>query len=558
MSATATAIRPPSPAATVSAFAASLPADLSHTPILGILAVVMGAGTVTIAGRLLTLGLADLKGNVGISFDQGAWVGSAFNVAIMFIGPLTVYLGALLGARRVLLTCAALFALVSVFLPLVHSYSLLIALLTIAGLTSGTFYPLTLTFALRNIPIRYTAFGVALYATCIEEGLNFAPSLYGFFQEQLSWKWMFWACAVITPLMMLCAYFGIPAPPKTAAPHKAPSFVGFLYTSLGLALVYAAVDQGQRLDWWCSGLFIGLLVGGIVFLACSLVRRMRSPNPLIDLPYLRKWNTILLAVGLFFFRFSLLATAVVIPLSLSVRGFLPTQYSPAILWTALPELILAAVAAYFLNKGMDSRLLMGIGFACIAFACLLNAQFTSAWAAENYFPTELLMAVGQSFAFLGLVTSLVLQALLSGGMELPQRVLTFSAFFHTIRLFGGELGGVLMGHFIAQREKLHSNLLGLQVQKGEWITDGTVHGLTAGLSAKSAGLATAAGRAVDIVDAKVRLQAYALTFIDAFHLIAWGCVAVLLLTALLRKSPLSFGDLSAMQPVSKPAPGAKT
>ncbi len=57
----------------------------------------------TLTGRLLTLGLADLKGNVGISFDAGAWIGSAFNVAIMFIGPFTVFLAALLGARRVLL-----------------------------------------------------------------------------------------------------------------------------------------------------------------------------------------------------------------------------------------------------------------------------------------------------------------------------------------------------------------------------------------------------------------------------------------------------------------------
>jgi len=152
MSATSIAPHPGSKTANIAAFAAALPSDLSHSPLLGILAVVLGAGTVTLAGRLLSLGLADLKGNVGISFDQGAWIGSAFNVALMFIGPFTVYLGALLGTRRILLTCATVFTLVSAFLPLVHSYNLLIVLLAIAGLTSGTFYPLTLTFALRNIP----------------------------------------------------------------------------------------------------------------------------------------------------------------------------------------------------------------------------------------------------------------------------------------------------------------------------------------------------------------------------------------------------------------------
>src|SRR5438445_302121 len=207
---------------------AALPVDLSHSPLLGILGVLLGAGIVTITGRLLSLGLADLKGNVGIGFDDGAWIGSAFNIALMFIGPFTVYLGGLLGARRVLILAAASFTLLCVFLPFIHNYRLLISALVLAGLSSGTFYPLTLTFA---------------------------------------------------PL-----------------------------------------DQGQRLDWWRSGLFNALFFGALIFLLASLIRRLRSPNPLVDLPYLRPWNTQLLAVGLIFFRFSLLATIILIPQSLAIHG----------------------------------------------------------------------------------------------------------------------------------------------------------------------------------------------------------------------------------------------
>jgi DHA2 family multidrug resistance protein len=190
---------------------------------------------------------------------------------------------------------------------------------------------------------------------------------------------------------------------------------------------------------------------------------------------------------------------------------------------------------------------MAIGFTAMAFACLLNADFTSVWSAENYFPTELLMAVGQSFALLGLVSSIILQAAFSGGLAAPQRVLTFSAFFHTVRLLGGQTGVAFMTHFIAEREKLHSNLLGLHVQSGDWITEFAVQHLAAGLSTKSSGLTAATGRAVEIIESKIRLQAYALTFIDAFRLVAWGCVLMLLVTAVLRKAPLSFGQLGELQ-----------
>jgi DHA2 family multidrug resistance protein len=544
MSATSISVPAPKPA---QSSASPFPADLSHSPLLGILGVLLGAAIVTLTGRLLTLGLADLKGNVGIGFDEGAWISSAFNVALMFIGPFSVYLGGLLGPRRVLLTCASLFTVICAFLPMVHSYGLLIFCLAIAGLTSGTFYPLTLTFALRNIPLRYLALVLALYVFCIEGAVNFAPSLYGFLRNQISWEWMFWFPAVATPVMMACIYFGVPKSPQSQSKKEPPSFAGFFYLSAGFALLYAALDHGQRLDWWRSGLFIALVASSALFLLCALWRRLQTPNFLVDLPYLRNWNTILLGFALFSFRFVLLATIIIIPQSLSVRGLDAEQFGPAVFWTAVFELTLGFIGALLLYEGIDSRLLMAIGFTAVAFACLLNSDFTSAWGPENYFRSELLMAVGQSFAMVGLVSSLILQAVFSGGMEAPQRTLTFSAFFHTVRLLGGEAGAVLMGHFIADREKLHSNLLGLHVQSGNWLTDGSLHGLAAGLSGKSNGVVAATGRALNIIDGKLRLQAYSLTFIDAFHLVAWACVVMLLVTAVLRKSPMKFRQLPALQ-----------
>ena len=129
----------------------------------------------------------------------------------------------------------------------------------------------------------------------------------------------------------------------------------------------------------------------------------------------------------------------------------------------------------------------------------------------------------------------------------PQWILTFSAMFHTIRLFGGTAGAIYMGHFVAEREKLHSNLLGLHVTQGSWITDANLRALAAGVYAKSSGAAAAAARAADLIGARLRLQAYALSLIDGFLLVAWACLLGLLLTALLRKSPLNYGDLSAVQ-----------
>ena len=398
MAASTIAVRP-SAIDIARATAAAIPSEVSTRPLLGILGVVTGAGLVTLAGRMLTLGLADLKGHVGISFDNGAWLDSAYNASLMFIGPFSVYLGGLLGPRRVLLFAAGLFTVTSIFLPFIHSYSLLVVALIVAGLTSGTFYPLTLTFALRNIPLRYLPFTIALYATFVDGAVNIAPSLYGWYRDHLSWHWMFWNSAVIAPVMMMCIYFGIPPMPPRKKSGPAPSFVGFLYLSAGLALVFAALQQGQRLDWWRSGEFNAWFWSGSFFLLCALVRRLRAPNPLVALPYLLKWNTILLGCLLFWFRFTLCTTIILVPQSLAIRGFEADQIGPAIIWSALPLIPIAFIAALLLLRKYDPRLLFAIGLACTAFAAWLSSQYTSAWAAENFYRTELLDRRRSSFCF---------------------------------------------------------------------------------------------------------------------------------------------------------------
>src|SRR6202795_5320718 len=97
--------------------AAAMPAEVSTKPLLGILGVVTGAGVVTLTSRMISLGMPDFRGLHGFGYDESAWISSAFDTGLMFIGPFTVYLGGLMGSRRILLAAAALFTVLFIFLP---------------------------------------------------------------------------------------------------------------------------------------------------------------------------------------------------------------------------------------------------------------------------------------------------------------------------------------------------------------------------------------------------------------------------------------------------------
>src|ERR1700730_9480344 len=131
MASQTTALRSLTPVQIAKAISGAMPSELSQSPLLGILGVVMGAGIVTLTGRMLTLGAADVKGSLGIGFDDGAWVGRPYNGAPRCIGPFNVCFGGLLGARRVLMIAASCFTILCLLLPLIHNYTLLLTALVL-------------------------------------------------------------------------------------------------------------------------------------------------------------------------------------------------------------------------------------------------------------------------------------------------------------------------------------------------------------------------------------------------------------------------------------------
>src|SRR5712664_630387 len=151
--------------------------SLKGNAYIGTFGVFLGAGIVTMNGRLISVGLPDLRGALGLGIDEASWIPTAYNMALMFIGPFSVFLGGLLGPRRVLLTSATIFILCSMLLPLAPSLRVMFLLQVISGLSSGTFYPLTMTYALRSLPMRFVIYGIGVYSIDIVGSTSIAVPL---------------------------------------------------------------------------------------------------------------------------------------------------------------------------------------------------------------------------------------------------------------------------------------------------------------------------------------------------------------------------------------------
>jgi len=194
----------------------------------------------------------------------------------------------------------------------------------------------------------------------------------------------------------------------------------------------------------------------------------------------------------------------------------------------------------------NSRLILTLGLTVVATACWFCAHVDSSWAGTSFTVLELFLAVGFACTYIGLVSSIVLEGLEAGALTSATKAATFSGFMHFIRIFGGQVGAVAMARFISLREKFHSNLLGLHLDKGTWLTNQRIRMLRGGVLPASTGPEEALSRAVKLLGQQVRAQAYTMAYADGFILIGWMVVAYLLLMLLLRPTRISYKDLRSM------------
>jgi DHA2 family multidrug resistance protein len=503
-------------------------------PLVGIAAVLLGAMISTLYTRVTGFGLADLRGAVDAGYDEGAWITTASTIGQMSVGPLAAWLGLVFGVSRVLVISASMFAIASGLTPFAQDLPTLLGAELVLGLTSGTFIPLTIGFVLQNLPPKLWPYGIAAYGFNLELSLNIPASLEGYYLDHLSWHWIYWQGTILALPMIACIYFGMPRPQVNKEALRGADVPGMFYLSAGFSMLYAAIDQGNRLDWLNSGTVCALLAGGGLFIVAFVLRELTAPRPWVNMGFLTQHNIVLLLLILVLYRFVIQATIYIIPQYLtSVQNFRALQVGDVLLWIALPQFLIAPVIATVL-RFIDPRYMLAAGLLAIGVACTLSTGLTQDWASDDFLPSQILQAFGQSATLIALV-------LFNVRHIKPADALTFGVLFQTARLFGGEMGSGFMQTFVRVREQAASNLVGLHVQSGVGGAAARLAELTQAMLAQAPTSDIAQGRAASLLEAAVRTQANVLSYIDGFGIVALAAVVMLVMTALLRPAPAALG-----------------
>jgi DHA2 family multidrug resistance protein len=502
---------------------------IAPQPLFAVAAVLLGSFLANFDSRLTSVGLPDLRGAFSLSFDEGAWLSTAAIGSQIFIAPAVAWLATVFGLRRILGIPSLVYALISLVIPFVRDYNALLALSIAHGMLLGTFVPATLMIIFRNLPIRWWLPAIAIYSIRVGFSLDTSTSLVGFYVDHWGWQWLYWQDVIVAPLMGLMVYLGTPREQVNLPLLRDADWGGMLLLGTGVSMIYAGLDQGNRLDWLESGTVMALLLGGGLLCIAFLVNEMIVRQPWAHINVLFSHNIGLSLVVILLYTLTSLSNSSLVPNFLGVVGQLRPEQTGTLLlvYGALPMFVMVPVSI-FLLRHVDPRFVLIVGLSAFATANLLGTQLTHDWALGDFVPIVILQSIGQAFTLLPIII------LALSNLD-PTRATAFAAYIQVMRLGGAEIGVALMGTWLRVREQIHSNFIGQHLENGSADVVRILKQLSDSFASHGAAIAPA--RALGSLSALVARESNVLAYIDGFWLTFWIAIIALGFVVFITRAP---------------------
>ena len=300
---------------------------------------------------------------------------------------------------------------------------------------------------------------------------------------------------------MAAVAYGLPQDPLRLERFKQFNWRGLLLGFPAICMLVIGLLQGNRLDWFESGLITFLLIGGGVLLVLFMLNEWSHPVPFFKLQMLGLRNlafALIVLAGVLM----VLTSVVIIPSSFlaQVQGYRPLQTAPVMLLMALPQLIALPLVAALCNlRWVDCRWVLGIGLSMLVLCCIGSSHLTSAWIRDDFYGWYLLQIFGQPMAVLPLL-------MLSTGSIQPMDGPFASAWFNTVKGLAAVIATAVLDTLTTQREHFHSTMLVDHLGNSP-LADGDAPGLAQ----------------------RLHQQAVVLTSSDLYYVMAGVAVALILL-----------------------------
>ena len=237
--------------------------------------------------------LPQMQGAMSATQDEIAWA-MTFNIlATAIVTPMTGWLVARFGEKRVMVWSIGVFTLATLLCGMAQSLETLVFWRIIQGGTGAPVVPLSQTILLNTFPRRQHTMVLGLFGMAVAVAPVFGPILGGYLAEAYSWRWAFYMLVPVGVAALIGMQLTLRA---DGAPANARfDWTGFIALSIALAAIQLVLARGVRLDWFNSTeIVVECLIAAVAFYV-FIFHCLTTTSPFLNLKLLTDRNY---AIGL--------------------------------------------------------------------------------------------------------------------------------------------------------------------------------------------------------------------------------------------------------------------
>ena len=461
---------------------------------------------------IVNVALTDMRGSLGATLTDVAWVITAYAIANVIVIPMTSWLSQQFGRKNYFAASIILFTVSSFLCGNASTIWELVAFRFIQGLGGGALLVTAQTIITESYPVAKRGMAQAIYGMGVIVGPTLGPPLGGYLVDNFSWPYIFY---INIPLGIIATFLTITfvKSPKYGEKLKSNQvdWWGIVFLAAFIGSLQFVLEHGQQDDWFNNNLIVFLSCVSVFGLLAFIWRESTYKYPIVNLSVLKDGNLRIGIVMGFILGFGLYGSTLVIPIyTQSVLGWTATDAGLLLIPGSITTAIMMPFIGKMIQKGVPQGYMVAAGFfVFFIFTFWMRNIITPDTGVEHMFWPLILRGVGLGLLFVP-ITTLSLSTL--KGKNIGEG----AAFTGMMRQLGGSFGIALITTFITRFSQEHRvNLIAhLDITKVELQT--RIQQLKAGFMSKGFTPNEALAKAYQVLDFTITKQSTVMSYMDIF------------------------------------------
>ena len=252
-----------------------------------VVAVVLTAVLEVLDITIVSVAIPHMLGTFGATSDQITWVLTSYLVSAAVVMPLTGYLSARLGRRRLLIFSIVGFVISSALCGLSWNLESMVVFRLLQGICGAPLVPLSQAILLDAFPKEKHGQALAIFGLGIMVAPVLGPTFGGWLTDTFVWRAVFYINVPIGIFALLLAMGHLP---KTDIKYLKTDWTGLVLLVLAVGSLQMVLDQGQTRDWFNSR-FIQIFTAITIFSSVAFfMRGWNNSKNIVDLSLLKDRN----------------------------------------------------------------------------------------------------------------------------------------------------------------------------------------------------------------------------------------------------------------------------